>query len=47
MNILFLNSAKKWGGNENWIKLITLALVKKEGFSGLLAYRNEEVDLIL
>jgi glycosyltransferase involved in cell wall biosynthesis len=43
MNILFLNSAKKWGGNENWIKLITQALEKKEGFSGLLAYRREEV----
>jgi len=41
MNLLFLNSAKNWGGNENWIYLAAHTFTKEHHV--YFAYRNEIV----
>jgi glycosyltransferase involved in cell wall biosynthesis len=41
MNFLILNSAKQWGGNENWIALLTTALSKLQ-HKVVIAYRSQK-----
>jgi glycosyltransferase involved in cell wall biosynthesis len=42
MNFLFLNSAKQWGGNENWIALASTAL-SELNHTSVIAYRSQQV----
>ena len=44
MTFLFLNSAKQWGGNENWIAVTANALVKSN-HNVIIAYRAEQVGI--
>jgi glycosyltransferase involved in cell wall biosynthesis len=41
MNILFLNSARDWGGNEHWTNIASNSLSRENGV--YLAYRTEKV----
>ncbi len=41
MNILFINSSRKWGGNENWTKLACESLRKKNNV--YVAYRSNVI----
>jgi glycosyltransferase involved in cell wall biosynthesis len=41
MNLLFLNSARSWGGNEKWVSMAMTALAPAHGVH--LAYRHEAV----
>jgi glycosyltransferase involved in cell wall biosynthesis len=46
MNLLFLNSAKQWGGNENWVALATAA-IDKAGHHTIVAYRSDDIGVRL
>ena len=41
MNVLFMNSARAWGGNEKWVRLAATALNRKSNV--FLAYRKDIV----
>ena len=41
MNVLFMNSARAWGGNEKWVRLAATALNRKNNV--FLAYRKDIV----
>jgi glycosyltransferase involved in cell wall biosynthesis len=43
MNILFMNSARTWGGTEKWVKMASEAIGQMHGHRTFLVYRKDDI----